>query len=329
MSLKVLVIGSQIAQLGVDIIEKAGGTVIALGPYTPKSEFIAKMREHQPDALIVRAIDFIDQDMIAAAGNLQVIAKHGVGVNEIDVVAADAMGIPVVITTGANSQSVAEHAFAMAIALCKDILVQDAHIRKGVWDKRLYSGTEMKGRTFGIVGFGSIGRHVADMAKAFGMHVLAFDPVLTSVDDPSTELVDLDTLMSTSDIVSLHCPATETTRNLIDARRIGLMKPTAYFINTARGDVVDELALIEALEQKRIAGAGLDVFAQEPPQASALWSMNNVIHSPHIAGVTKQAMDAVSAMAAEHLVALLIERRPVEDKFYVTRTKHPRKLTAV
>jgi D-3-phosphoglycerate dehydrogenase len=323
-SFTVLTIGNQIAPEGVNRIEAAGGTIVASGPYPPKAEFIALMQQHQPHAIVVRTIEFIDADMLSASHRLQLVAKHGVGVNEIDVAAAERLGIPVIITTGANSQSVAEHAFAMLLALVKDLSRQDRYIRDGKWDKRLYAGHEIKGSTLGLVGLGSISRKIARMGVAFGLKVIAYDPLLNaSPVDEVTLASDLDALLAQADFVSMHCPATAETRNLLDARRIALMKPGAYFINTARGDVVDEPALIAALAEGRLAGAGLDVFETEPPAASALWDMPNVIHTPHVAGVTQEAMRAVSIMAADNIVSVLAGK-PLDEIYFVNAIRAPR-----
>jgi D-3-phosphoglycerate dehydrogenase len=226
------------------------------------------MKVHRPDAVIVRLLaDRLGPEEMQAGGKLRHIAKHGVGTNDIDVKAATALGIPVSVTTGSNGHSVAEHALALIMALVKDLPCQDTLIRDGIWDKNQYKGRELRCQRLGLVGFGFIGQTLARMAGTIGLIVSAFDPHAPDSafhDDVSRE-TDLDTLLARSDIVSLHCPLTSETQGLIDARRIGLMKQGAFLINTARGEVIDEKALIAALEEGRLAGAGLDSFAVEPP----------------------------------------------------------------
>jgi D-3-phosphoglycerate dehydrogenase len=266
---------------------------------------------------VVRLVDLVDRDMMAASRKLKIVAKHGVGTNDIDVAAANELDIPVIMATGGNAHSVAEHALGLILALAKDFLRQDGHIRNGLWDKKLYAGRELRGQKLGLVGFGLIGQILARMATPIGMQVSAYDPFAS--DDAFTggisRAASLDALLADSDVVSLHCPLTEGTRGLIGARKVGLMKPTAFLINTARGEVVDEPALIAALETGRIAGAGLDSFAEEPPVASPLWQLPNVILTPHVAGVTEDARRAVSIMTATNVLAFL-RGEPLAQNLY-------------
>lgn len=307
MTTTIVTVGGQMAAEGLAMLEATGTTCFATQAYANKSQVIRLIEEHQPDALVVRLIDLVDHDMLSASPRLRIVAKHGVGTNDIDVAAAKALGIPVIMATGANAHSVAEHALGLMLALTKDFLRQDSYVRDGRWDKSLYRGRELRGQQLGLIGFGLIGQILARMVLALGMRVSAHDPF--APDDlfggDVTRAVSLDSLLAESDVVSLHCPLTEATRGLVGARQLGLMKPSAILINTARGEVVDEAALIDTLEAGRIAAAGLDSFAEEPPRASPLWRLPNVILTPHVAGVTEDARSAVSIMTAKNVLAFL------------------------
>ena len=307
MTTTIVTVGGRMAAEGLAMLENAGIECISTEPYPTKSEVLELIEQHQPAALVVRLVELVDADTLAASRKLKIVAKHGVGTNDIDVTAAKAMGIPVIMATGANAHSVAEHALGLILALTKDFLRQDSHIRNGLWDKKLYAGRELRGQKLGLIGFGLIGQILARMAAPIGMQVSAYDPF--APDEAFAQGVSrtgsLDALLAESDVVSLHCPLTESTRGLIGAREIGTMKPTAFLVNTARGEVVDEPALIAALQAGHIAGAGLDSFAEEPPVASPLWQLPNVLLTPHVAGVTEDARRAVSIMTAENVLAFL------------------------
>lgn len=314
----VVILGGELASEGRLVLEDAGVNVVSTQPYIDRQGVIEVMRVHRPDAVIVRLLaDLLGPEEMRAGGELRHIAKHGVGTNDIDVKAATALGIPVSMTTGSNGHSVAEHALALIMALVKDLPRQDALIRDGIWDKNQYKGRELRGQRLGLVGFGFIGQTLARMAGAIGMIVSAFDPHAPghAFLDGITRETDLDTLLASSDVVSLHCPLTPETQNLIDARRIGLMKRGAFLINTARGEVVDEKALVSALEDGHLAGAGLDSFAVEPPGTeNPLFQLSNTLVTPHVAGVTLDAKRAVSVMSAENVLAAL-NGKTLESRF--------------
>lgn len=307
MTTTIVTVGGRMAAEGLAMFENAGVACISTEPYPAKEEVMALVEKHQPTALVVRLVEMIDRDMLAASRELKIVAKHGVGTNDIDVAAAKALGIPVIMATGANAHSVAEHALGLILALAKDFLRQDGHIRNGLWDKKLYAGRELRGQRLGLVGFGLIGQILAHMVAPIGIQVAAYDPFAPeeAFAGGVSRATSLDALLADSDVVSLHCPLTDGTRGLIGAREIALMKPTAYLVNTARGEVVDEPALISALQSGRIAGAGLDSFAEEPPVASPLWQLPNVILTPHVAGVTEDARRVVSIMTATNVLAFL------------------------
>jgi D-3-phosphoglycerate dehydrogenase len=314
----VVILGGELAPEGRALLENAGVRVISTPPYIDRQAVIEVMKAHKPDAVIVRLLaDLLGAEEMQAGGRLRHIAKHGVGTNDIDVKAAAALGTPVSMTTGSNGHSVAEHALALIMALVKDLPRQDGLIRDGIWDKNQYNGRELRGQRLGLVGLGFIGQTLARMAGAIGMIVSAFDPHTPghAFHDGVTRETDLDTLIANSDIVSLHCPLTPETQNLIDARRIRLMKRGALLINTARGEVVDEKALISALEDGHLAGAGLDSFAVEPPGIdNPLFRLPNTLVTPHVAGVTLDAKRAVSIMSAENVLAAF-DGKTLEPRF--------------
>lgn len=265
------------------------------------------------DGLILR-IGSIDRETMTAAKNLQAIGRPGVGVDDVDVAAATELGIPVVIAPGANTRSVAEHALALILAASKDLLNSDRKTRSGDFNVRnAYKAFELSGKLLGLVGYGHIGQELAKLCSAIGMKVLVYDPFIqaeTIERQGHRYEKDLDSLLRSADVISLHVPLTEKTRNMIGQRELGLMKPSAVLINCARGGVIDEAALAEALRSGRIHGAGLDVFASEPVQADNPWaSLDNVIITPHMAGLTKEAAAGVSTMAAEGVLAILNGQR--------------------
>ncbi|MDC7785034.1 hydroxyacid dehydrogenase [Rhodoplanes sp. TEM] len=320
MSFTVVTLGSQIANEGVALLRDAGASLVATEAFPSKDEMIAVLDRHRPDAVMVRLVPRLDEDVMRAAPTLKVIAKHGVGCDDIDVAAARRLGIPVMIATGCNAQSVAEHALAMMLALVKDLERQTALMRSGRFDKSLYRGRELRGMRLGLVGLGQIGRSFAAMAAAIGMVIEAYDPFAPDAAfvPPIARATDLDALLARADVVSLHCPLTETTRGLLGAREIGLIRPGAWLINTARGEVIDEAALAAALRSGAIAGAGIDSFAAEPPPADhPFLHLPNVIATPHVAGVTDDAKREVSLQTARNVLSVISGGAP--DPRYLAR----------
>ncbi|AGW88911.1 MULTISPECIES: hydroxyacid dehydrogenase [Cupriavidus] len=258
-------------------------------------------------ALIVRNRTQVDAALLERAPALRVVGRLGVGLDNIDVEACRERGIRVIPAAGANARSVAEYVVTTAAMLLRGAYASSAELAAGQWPRaRLSEGREALGKTLGLVGFGDIGRQAAALAQAFGMQVVACDPMLAS-DDPvwartGVRSVSLDTLLAQADAVSLHVPLVAATRHLIDAQRIAGMKPGAVLINTARGGVVDEAALAQALRDGHLAGAALDVFEREPlPADSVLAGVPNLILTPHIGGVTREANVRVSMMIAQQV----------------------------
>ena len=255
----------------------------------------------------------VTAEVIAGTGSLQVIGRAGAGLDNIDVPAATAAGIVVTSTPEQNALSVAELTLAMLVALARRLPGANADTKAGRWSRNEFTGTELFGKTLGLVGFGRIGFMVAMRARAFGMNILAHDE-LVSVDAPAVvearaTMVGLDQLLEQSDYVSCHLPATPQTRDLFNAGRFARMKRSAYFLNLARGEIVDEPALINALQSGAIAGAALDVRATEPPEPGPLNQMPNVILTPHIAAFTLEAQDRVLTAVCRDDVAAVLEGR--------------------
>ncbi|MCS7266447.1 MAG: hydroxyacid dehydrogenase [Geminicoccaceae bacterium] len=263
----------------------------------------------EADAVIVRTAP-LPAARIARAPRLRVIAKHGVGVDNIDLAEASRRRIPVTVTATANATSVAEFAFAQLLALAKSTRAWDEAVRAGDWAARYHrTAVELAGKTLLVVGFGRIGARVAARALAFEMRVLAYDPYVCAERIRAagcTSVADLDAVLPEVDAVSLHCPSTPQTRGMFDAQRLARLKPTAFLVNTARGGIVDEEALARALRGGRLAGAALDVFAREPlPASDPLLGVPGLLLSPHVAGITAESARRMALEAAENLLAAL------------------------
>lgn len=248
-----------------------------------------------------------DAKLLAKCQNLLAVSSTGVGYDVIDVAACTAAGVIVCNQSGSNKEAVAEHALGLILSLSKKIAVADRAVRRAdSVDRYTVIGSDIRNKTVGIIGIGQIGTRVAELCRGlFGMTVLAYDPYLTAdqVVARGATKVELDDLLRRSDYVTVHCPRTEETFGMLGSAKFALMKRTAYFINTARGGTYEEAELAEALEQKRIAGAGLDVFLKEPPPADhPLMAFDNVIITPHIAGVTNEALHDMAASAAEQWI---------------------------
>ncbi|HEV2295366.1 MAG TPA: hydroxyacid dehydrogenase [Tepidisphaeraceae bacterium] len=270
-----------------------------------------RLKEILPNyrALIVRNQTQVNAELIAAGQNLLVVGRAGVGLDNVDHEAASKAGIVVTFAPEQNSISVAELALGLMLSLARQIPAADRSTKGGGWDRKRFTGTELFGKTLGIVGLGRIGFLTAMRARAFGMDVLVHDtqvnPDAFTVTETRATLVDLPELLGRCDFVSVHIPETPATLNLFNDERFALMKPTAHFINTSRGRVVDERALIRALVEKRIAGAGLDVRVKEPPEPGPLSDMDNVILTPHIAAFTEEGQDRVVTCVCRDVAAVL------------------------
>jgi D-3-phosphoglycerate dehydrogenase len=304
----VLFIGAGLSTDAVAMADEAGIELITIPPYPTESSLIETVRAHRPKVIIVRSGHVTAAVIDAAAPDLRLIAKHGVGVDSIDVNAASQRGIPVSFTAGANSQSVAEHALALMLATARRVNTLDARIRAGHWDKSTATGIELKGKTLGLFGFGSIARLLADLVAPLQMPIAVYDPYaprdLAIANGRRVESPD--ELFAGSDVISLHCPLNDETRGMINANTIGLMRPHAILVNTARGGLIDEPSLALALRNGRIAGAGLDTLADEPPRAdNPLLQAPNLVVTPHVGASTSEAKDRVGTIVMKQAIDAL------------------------
>src|SRR3984893_7167673 len=301
-SMKVIV-ADKISERGVELLRSAGWNIVL----TTKETLIAQIAD--ADALIVRSTTKVTPELLEKAPRLRVIGRAGVGVDNIDLEESTKRGVLVMSTPGGNAVSVAEHTFALLLALARQVPRLDKAIHEGRWEKSSAAGTEVRGKTLGLIGLGRIGSEVAVRAEAFDMRVLAYDPFISeaAAREVSVELVPLEKLLAESDFVSLHTALSSATQNLINAATIEKMKTGARVINAAGGELVDEAALAAALQSGKLAGAALDVFREEPPKNSPLIGLSNVIATPHIAGSTTEAQEEVGTQVAVQIKDYLAE----------------------
>ncbi len=295
-----------IAREGVEILKSKGLEVVDLTDI-PKEELPNHVGDL--DAIIVRSATKVRKELIDAAKNLKVIGRAGVGLDNIDVEYARSKGIKVINTPGATSISVAELTIGLILAVMRKIAYADRETRKGAWPKKKCKGIEMYGKTMGIVGIGRIGREVAKRAKAFGMRVIYYDVYRPSEEQErelGVEYRELDELLSEADVVSLHLPLTPETKHLINGERIAKMKDGAILINAARGGIVDEEALYEALKSGKLYGAALDVYENEPLRESKLFELDNVVLTPHIGAQAKEGQTRAGVEIAEKIAEELL-----------------------
>jgi D-3-phosphoglycerate dehydrogenase / 2-oxoglutarate reductase len=267
-------------------------------------------------ALVVRNQTRVTAELIAAAGRLEIIARAGVGLDNVDVAAASQAGVVVAYTPSQNSLSVAELTIGLMLALARKILAADRHVKQSGWARHAFTGSELYGKTLGVVGLGRIGSLTANRAAAFGMDVLAYDPYLAPAAASGAvvplRMVALDELLAAADVVSCHLPASDETRAMFNYDRFCRMKPAAVFVNVARGEVVDEDGLIRALREGKIAGAALDVRSQEPPGPGPLCEMDNVILTPHVGAFTHEGQLRVVAAVCRDVAAVLAGAEAVD-----------------
>ncbi len=264
-------------------------------------------------ALVVRSGTTVDREVLEQAPALRVVARAGVGLDNIDTEAARARGVTVVNTPGANTVSVAELTVGLAVASMRHVFPAAQSLRQGEWRRADFTGTELFGRTAGILGLGRVGRQVARRLGAFGMEIVAHDPYATVsvAEDAGARLVGFDELLRSSDLLTIHLPRTAETAGLIGERELGLVKPSLHLINTARGGIVDEDALARALKDGRLAAAALDVFATEPPGVSPLLALPNVLAIPHLGASTDDAQQRAGTDAARAVLDALGARAAI------------------
>jgi D-3-phosphoglycerate dehydrogenase len=298
----ILVTGADLAQAALALL--GDYDVKFLGKAPSDEDVFKASTQHQPVAIIVRYGN-ISRRAMAASRSLRVVSKHGAGTDTIDKKAAGELGIEVKAATGANADAVAEHSWALILGIAKGVVKLDARMREGHWDKATHKSLELRGKTLGVVGLGAIGRRVAEIGVAFGMTVNAFDPF--AMQAPSgVRLTTLDEVLSGSNVVSLNCPLTDENRHMINRQTIATMRDGAILVNTGRGGLIDDAALIEALGTGKLRGAGLDSFTPEPLVGDHQYrGVANTILSPHVGGVSEDAYVNMGVAAARNVLDVL------------------------
>jgi len=294
-----VIVAEKISASAIELLHEPRWTVV-----TP-DQIEGKLASHleSADALIVRSALQVDAALLANARKLRVIGRAGVGVDNIDLDAATRKGIAVMNTPGANAIAVAEHTLAMMLAMARHLCRANTLMHAGKWEKKSLQGSELRGKTLGVVGLGRVGMEVARRAKSFGMEIIAHDPFVSSVvaREQGIQMAKLEEIYAVADYVTLHVGLTPQTAGMINADSIKKMKKGVRLVNCARGELVDEAALAAALTRGHVAGAALDVFAEEPPKSSPLIAMENVILTPHIGGSTHEAQEAVGYQIAQQV----------------------------
>ena len=301
-----ILIAESIASEGIDRLRAAHDVDEVLG--LDHAGLLAIVGEY--DALVVRSQVQADAEVIAAGTKLQVIGRAGVGVDNVDLDAATRAGITVVNAPTGNTIAAAEHTLALLLGLARKVAAADASVRRGEWKRAQFQGVELRGRTLGIVGLGKIGMAIADRARGFEMHLLGMDPYVTAEQAAlhGVELVDLETLLRRSDAITVHVPLSRATRGLIGTKAIAQLRPGAFVLNVARGGIVDEAAVADALRSGHLGGAGIDVFETEPPTGSPLLDAPNTLLTPHLGASTAEAQVAVAEEVADQVLDVLAGR---------------------
>ncbi len=298
-----VVVAEEISEAGIAALAETCDVVVTVGE--PIERTIAELAD--ASALIVRSATTVDEAMIAAAPNLTVIGRAGIGVDNIDVEAATSHGVMVVNAPDANAISAAEHTMALILAQARHVAAADRSLREGRWDRKKFQGIELAGKTLGVLGLGKIGAFVAQRAAAFGMRVVAYDPYVSAdrARRLGVEMLTLDDLFANADIITIHLPRTPQTEHLIDAGAIARMKDGVRIVNVARGGIVVEADLAEAIRSGKVAGAALDVFDTEPKTDSPLFDLPEVTVTPHLGASTREAQDKAGVAVAESVAEAL------------------------
>ena len=298
-----ILIADPIAQEGIDLLKGQADVDVKTG-MEPK-ELLDAVGEY--DALVVRSETKVTADVIEAGKKLQVVARAGIGVDNIDLDAATSAGIAVVNAPTGNTVAAAEHTLALMLALARNIPSAHQSMKAGEWKRSAFMGIEVRNKTLGVIGLGRVGSEVARRAKSFAMNLVAYDPFVTPdyAHRLGVELLSFEDVLAQSDFITLHTPLTDTSRNLISTKELARMKIGARLINVARGELVDEKALLEALNTGKLAGVALDVFAKEPPGPNPLLDHPSVVITPHLGASTQEAQREVAVEAAEQVLAVL------------------------
>lgn len=300
-----ILVSDPISEEGLNVLKNAGGITVDVKTGLPEDELVKIIGEY--DALLVRSGTKVTSKIIENAKNLKVIGRAGVGVDNVDIVSASKRGIIVMNTPGGNTMSTAEHTMAMMMALVRKIGPAYISMRNKQWDKKKFQGVELFGKTLGIIGLGRIGTEVAKRASSFEMKILAFDPFISSekAEKLDIELADLDKIFKTADIITVHTHITNETKGLINKQAFDKMKKGVFIINCARGGIVNEADLYEAIKSGKVAGAALDVFEAEPPTNSPLLELDSVLVTPHLGASTKEAQENVAVDVAYQVIDVL------------------------
>ena len=304
-----VIVCDAIDEIGITILKKAG-LVVDYKPEIEPDDLLTTVGES--NVIIVRSRTKITKKVIDAASSVKIIARVGVGLDNIDTEYAESKGIKVLNAAEAAMNAVSELVIGHMIALSRSIPKADDGLKKGRWLKKELVGSELRGKYLGIIGVGNIGRNVGRIAKCLRMNLIGYDIFPINQDyvrEVSMIKTDLKTLLENSDFVTCHVPLTEKTKHLINSETLSYMKPTSFLINTSRGEIIDEKSLFTALNEKRIAGAALDVFEVEPPTNTELLNLPNMISSPHIAAQTKEAQELASTVIAEKVIQNLLTNR--------------------
>jgi D-3-phosphoglycerate dehydrogenase len=294
----------ELKKSGIDVIDMRGS-----GMDAPK--FVDAL--HQVDAILCGNDLRVNDEVLDKAPRVKAIAKLGAGLDTVDIDAATRHGVTVFHTPGANNQAVADHTFALILSVARKIVYCDRSLREKRWEHTKIMGFEIWQKTLGLIGLGAIGRCVALRAKGFQMNVVAHDPFWPAefAKEHDIEKMDIEELLKVADIVSIHAPLTQENKGLIDRNALGLMKPSALLINAARGGIINEADLYNALKNNEIAGAGIDVFENEPPIASPLLKLDNVVLTPHTAAFTYEGMRNMSVGVVEQLIEYYRGKQPI------------------
>lgn len=304
-----VIICDSIDDVGISILEKAG-LVVVYKPDIESDKLLTSVNDC--DVIVVRSRTKITKTVIDAAPKVKIIARVGVGLDNIDTSYAESKGIKVFNAAEAAMNAVSELVIGHMIALSRNIPKANDGIKSGRWLKKELVGVELRGKYLGIVGVGNIGRNLGRLARCFRMNLIGYDIIPINQDyvrEVGMIKTDLKTLLENSDFVTCHVPLNDKTRHLINSETLSYMKPTAFLINTSRGEIIDEESLFSALNEKRIAGAALDVFEVEPPTNTKLLQLPNIICSPHIAAQTKEAQELASTVIAEKVIQSLLTNR--------------------
>lgn len=308
--MKKIIITDSVDTKCVNILEAAGHEV-TYNPGMPKEEILKVIKNY--NGLVVRSATKVTSDMISLMENMEVIGRAGTGVDNIDVDSATRKGIMVMNTPGGNTVSTAEHTMALMLTMCRNTAQANQTMRAGKWDRKKFQGTELQGKTIGIVGLGKIGREVAARSKAFEMKVIGYDPVLSEemASKLGINLVDLETIFKESDIITVHVPLTDETENLISEKTLAKCKDGVKIINCARGGIINEKDIINALNSAKVSAAAFDVYVTEPPDFSGeLIQHPKVITTPHLGASTEEAQEKVAIQIAEQIVDMF-NQKPV------------------